>query len=195
MATHLAAPKNVRYLPLLSTHLRKCKVTLILNDLQADVRLLSRKAAVEEIVENLAKLRSLYALERANVAVAINKTLSIFYSPAIFLVKLSVYLLQLRIFGINRTVRYLIYFGIVFQALYGISVIVVLGFDISRCIGMKATLSQFCRTLWKFIIVQAVLNVVTDIYILLLPIGVVWRLQMNRTRRIGVLAVFSTGLL
>lgn len=98
-------------------------------------------------------------------------------------------------FGIDTTVRYLIYFGIAFQALYGSSVIFVQSFDLATCIGIKATSSQFCHTLWKFIIVQAVFNLVTDIYIFLLPIGVVCRLQMNRTKKIGVLAVFSTGML
>lgn len=43
--------------------------------------------------------------------------------------------------------------------------------------------------------VAASLNLVTDVFILILPQRVIWKLQMTRRRRIGVSVVFSVGLL
>lgn len=44
-------------------------------------------------------------------------------------------------------------------------------------------------------IVAASLNLVTDVFILLLPQGVIWKLHMTRRRRVGVSIVFSVGIL
>ena len=41
----------------------------------------------------------------------------------------------------------------------------------------------------------ACVGLVLDIYILLLPIAGVKQLQMSRKRKLGIIAVFSTGLL
>ncbi|OCL09637.1 hypothetical protein AOQ84DRAFT_353935 [Glonium stellatum] len=43
------------------------------------------------------------------------------------------------------------------------------------------------------LIVPSILNIVTDIIILILPISTVWSLQMSRRRKIGVVAVISFG--
>lgn len=44
-----------------------------------------------------------------------------------------------------------------------------------------------------FLIANSVMNVVTDIMILCLPIRYVVRLQMKRTRKLQVLAAFGLG--
>lgn len=38
-------------------------------------------------------------------------------------------------------------------------------------------------------------SLILDLYILVLPISVVWNLHVNLRRRIGVLAIFATGLM
>lgn len=41
----------------------------------------------------------------------------------------------------------------------------------------------------------AVINIISDFSILVLPIGKIWQLQMSQKRKLEVSAVFSTGLL
>ena len=43
--------------------------------------------------------------------------------------------------------------------------------------------------------IQGIFNVVSDFYLLILPIPVVWQLQMPSKRKIGVCAIFMTGIL
>ena len=43
--------------------------------------------------------------------------------------------------------------------------------------------------------IQGVFNVVSDFYLLLLPVPVVWNLQMPLRKKIGILTIFTTGLL
>ena len=49
------------------------------------------------------------------------------------------------------------------------------------------------RTL--ILIVSAAVNVFSDFLILLLPVWAIWHLQMALKRKIGVIAIFATGIL
>jgi hypothetical protein len=44
-------------------------------------------------------------------------------------------------------------------------------------------------------IVQAVTNIVTDLILLILPIPIVWRLQMPVVQKLGLLLIFVVGSL
>jgi hypothetical protein len=44
-------------------------------------------------------------------------------------------------------------------------------------------------------ITMAAFNVTMDIFILLLPQGIIWRLQLSKRRKWGLSAVFAVGLL
>jgi hypothetical protein len=52
-----------------------------------------------------------------------------------------------------------------------------------------------CLDLASILISGAVVNIVSDFSILILPIYSVWQLQLNTARKIGVSSVFATGLL
>lgn len=43
--------------------------------------------------------------------------------------------------------------------------------------------------------VMAAFNVLSDFYLLAIPIPVVWKLQLPLRRKVGVIAVFMTGFL
>ena len=45
------------------------------------------------------------------------------------------------------------------------------------------------------IIVAAIINVVSDLTILMLPMASVWSLQMGTKQKVGVSAVFAAGIL
>lgn len=114
--------------------------------------------------------------------------------------KLSLLFLYLRIFRPNVQLRYFIYFGIVFDVLFYISVMV--GIFI---IYMPRKGESLFDVLYKprdrpiaqssLAIAQSAVNVASDIYILCLPIPGVWQLQAALSKKIGLSAIFMTGIL
>jgi len=46
-----------------------------------------------------------------------------------------------------------------------------------------------------FGVVQGIFNVVSDFYLLVVPLPAVWGLQLPRKKRVEILAIFGTGLL
>ena len=121
--------------------------------------------------------------------------ISLTYGPVIFLAKLSLLLLYHRLFGVNKTMRYLIYFGIAFQAVF---YLINTGFYAAAeaiCISAANLRTRFCLREWIFTIIQGTVNVVTDFYVLILPVAMVSRLQLTPGRKFGVIAIFLTGLL
>lgn len=64
-----------------------------------------------------------------------------------------------------------------------------------KCNGLNALTVPFCRHYsGPIVMLNAVFNVITDFYVLLLPFPLVLKLHLNLSRKIGVLAVFSGGL-
>lgn len=117
---------------------------------------------------------------------------------ALFFSKVSILLLLFRVFSTKRRTRLFIYFGIVWAALIGCTALVVAcalciprgneSFDslpsIERCTHQE---------IWA--VVQGALNVALDLYILYLPIPLVLALQLGLKKKLGVLAIFMTGLM
>ena len=120
------------------------------------------------------------------------------YGPTVFFAKLSLFLLYLRIFSPNRTMRLLIYAGISVNLVYYVATAVgMMAFCLPRH-GESwplALLSQHCHHAITMTYVQGIFNIVSDLFILVLPIPVVWRLQMPQRKKWGVFAIFATGSL
>lgn len=120
------------------------------------------------------------------------------YGPTVFFAKLSLFLLYLRIFSPDRWTRFLIYFGIGFTFVY---YMVTAGILVGLCVPRKgeswplALLSSRCHKALVMTYVQGIFNIVSDFYILLLPLPVIWKLQLPLRKKIGVCAIFMTGLL
>ena len=101
----------------------------------------------------------------------------------------------MRIFKIDRILRFAIYFGIIFQALYYTAVTCVAIGAIVKCDDISANSNRFCINYGKPVVaMNAAVNAATDIYVLLLPLGRVWKLQLSFKRRLGILALFSAGI-
>ena len=104
-------------------------------------------------------------------------------------------LLYLRIFNVDRVLRFFIYFGIIFQALFYSAMTGVAIGSIVECNGPSQLTNQFCINYGKPVVVSnAAVNVATDFYVLLLPITRVVKLQLSSSHRLGLLMVFATGL-
>ena len=119
-------------------------------------------------------------------------------SPATLMAKLSLLFLYLEIFRPNIPLRYCIYFGMTFVSLFYVAIFVAFGvFSIPRR-GQTKLASILSKNVEKDInlgIVQGAVNLATDFYIFCLPIHVVWKLQLPPKKKIGVMAIFMTGLL
>ena len=124
--------------------------------------------------------------------------IEIAYIPTIFITKLSILLLFLRIFvpsGKNRT-YWIIQGVILFNFLFYLANLPV---EIWPCVPRSKlwtpTEPGHCIKNEEVFVAGGTINVVSDFTILLLPIVEVWRLHMSTQRKIGVSAVFATGLL
>ena len=118
--------------------------------------------------------------------------------PVIFFLKTAILLLYLQIFSAHRTIRIIAYVGIVVTAL-------------THWTTVPLELAYGCPTpgtTWTDLLtdgkpakliyygpVQGSLAVIIDICIFVLPLPVLWKLNMTLRKRIALCAVFFTALL
>ncbi|ERF77190.1 hypothetical protein EPUS_06470 [Endocarpon pusillum Z07020] len=120
---------------------------------------------------------------------------TIVYSFTIGFAKLSILLLYLRLFKVDRGLRLAICFGIAVIAMYYTAIGGAAIASIVKCVGFGRRSAGFCDYSAKPVVVMStVMNVVTDFYILALPLPCVMRLKLSLRRRIGVLIVFGCGI-
>ena len=112
-----------------------------------------------------------------------------------FSAKVSILLLYLRIFSISTPLRISIHIGILIMALFcAASVGIGIG-SVVKCVGIAAKTLHYCHNVTGPIqLFNSAFNVVTDIWILILPMPLIWNLQLPHRRKIGFAAVFSAGL-
>lgn len=120
------------------------------------------------------------------------------YGPTVFFAKFTLLMLYHRIFSPDRWTRLFIYFGIgVIFIVYTVTASMFLGL----CVPRKgeswalALLSSRCRATIVIAYIQGIFNIVSDFYVLVLPLPVLWKLQLPLRKKVGVSAVFITGLL
>ena len=119
------------------------------------------------------------------------------YGPVIFAVKASLFLLFYGIFGRLRWMRLSIFAGLVVTGVWYLSNVVVFAVLCSPRPGesyLEAAYSPICQKAETYGLVNSVFNIVSDFYLLILPIPAVLGLQMPTKKKLGVLAVFGTGL-
>ncbi|MCJ1466364.1 hypothetical protein MMC07_004983 [Pseudocyphellaria aurata] len=122
------------------------------------------------------------------------------YLPLVWLVKLSLFLLLLQIFNGLRWMRYFVYFGVTLTGLFYLSVSIVLIVLCAPRDGQSQTsyplalASRRCEPSKAISYSVGIFNVVTDFYLLILPLPAVWSLQLPIRKKIGVSAIFLTGL-
>ncbi|KAL9069708.1 MAG: hypothetical protein Q9157_006058 [Trypethelium eluteriae] len=124
------------------------------------------------------------------------------YAASAFFVKLSLFLLYLRLFKVNRATRYSIYIGIVLCAIFysitltvntTLSVPSPSHYTILEAWGLQAEKSSV--TMLQLAVSQSVFGTVSDIYLFVIPIQLIVKLNMTLQRKIGILTIFATGLL
>lgn len=118
------------------------------------------------------------------------------YMPLITFIKVSILLFFLRIFSANKTVRWGAWGGIIIISL---AYLVLFFRTVFICQPIQKAWSPatpgHCVKRGVIPYTAGGINVISDIYILLLPIPCIYGLNLKRSRKWKVMAVFSVGLL
>ncbi|KAL8913539.1 MAG: hypothetical protein Q9172_007261 [Xanthocarpia lactea] len=119
------------------------------------------------------------------------------YGPVIFLVKLALFLLYLHLFGRLRWLKWLVWFGILFTGMFYIPAVFI---PFTLCAPTKGetwlerSMTPKCRNgAQDYGVAHGAINVLSDFYILIIPIPAVLSLKMPMEKKIGVIAIFMTG--
>lgn len=118
--------------------------------------------------------------------------------PSYFFAKASLFLLYYRIFTLKKLMRVMIICGLVFAfVVYFVVMVPVVGTLCAPHIGHKWNFLVLlsCRKTLTYGVVLAVSNLILDLFILILPIPAIVQMQLPKNKKMGVLAIFMTGLL
>lgn len=110
--------------------------------------------------------------------------------------KLSILLLYLKLLAPGMKLRWAVYGILAFIATYTVAL------ELTLLFGCHPILKLYHHYLkgscWINLIAhaltQGVLNIVSDILVLIVPIPMVWSLQMSTKHKAGVVGIFATGL-
>lgn len=114
---------------------------------------------------------------------------------SILFVKLSILLLFLRIFNPPGTSKNKLYWWTVgtawFNVLYAIALVLVV---LLQCVGKTGPSSQ-CINDFLLLVLSSVINVISDIVMLVIPIYGIWGLHMQSRQKLGMSIIFAVGLM
>ena len=123
-------------------------------------------------------------------------TVEMLIGPTVFFAKTSIFLLYLNIFRVNPP-KSAIYFKMALNfAIYWPNT-AINSYHNAPHVGEKwdvITISERTRKPISFSIVQGVMTVVLDFYILMLPLPNLYSLNLRRSKKIQVMLVFETAL-
>lgn len=120
----------------------------------------------------------------------------VFSVCSLFLSKLSLFLLYRKLFSVKRYMRILINVGIVFAFATYMTVIPLGTYYCTPRKGQTWISPEIkCGKALPYTIASGATNIIVDLYLLCLPIPIVWRLNLSRKRKAGVLSVFMVGII
>ncbi|KAI1335894.1 hypothetical protein F5Y15DRAFT_396094 [Xylariaceae sp. FL0016] len=117
------------------------------------------------------------------------------YFPLILSIKLCILFGYLRIFKIDRLTKWAIWFG---TTACGIFYIVTFFVDLFRCKPIAAawnpSIEGTCMSYAAFPWATGIFNMISDFYILLVPLPPILKLNMPLAQRIRIVSIFSLGV-
>lgn len=119
------------------------------------------------------------------------------WAAAIPLIKISILLLYVRIFGRLRYFRILGWGLGIFTAAWGIMVILVCSLQ-CRPLAYnwdKSIEGGTCINSWIFFVTGSSINTATDLVLLILPLPAVWGLSLGNFQRVSLTGIFLLGSL
>lgn len=125
--------------------------------------------------------------------------IDLLYGPIAFCAKLSLFLLYYRLFARHRWMRNLVYLGIASVGVMYMASMIVYGYLCLPRRGqswIEAGFSSRCHKQFIMIgYVRGPFNLLSDLYLLLLPLPAIWQLHMPLRKKIGIAGIFFTGSL
>ena len=115
-----------------------------------------------------------------------------FYALDVTVIKLSILLLYLRLFKIDKELRMLCYGMMAFVVAWAIAVVFTLIFQCHPIAAAwnKTIPGAVCFNIPDYIIGSGVPNILADVVIIGIPIPLLWKLQISKIRRLGIIALF-----
>lgn len=117
-------------------------------------------------------------------------------TPALGLIKTSLFIQYYQLFNVRRYVRLSVYIGATLSAVFYIVVTIVAFVLTSPWPGQSAIknmLSWHYLKFAEFSVPTGVIGMLVDWILLILPIPAIWQLHLTMTKKIGVLLIFLTG--
>ena len=113
------------------------------------------------------------------------------YGPAIWFVKLTVFILYIEIFGRIRWLKICAYLGAIVTGLMYFSSLIVFLLFCSPFVTRWS--SRKCLSVSPFLVSVGIVNFTSDLYLMILPLPAVWKLQLPMKKKIGISVIFLTG--
>lgn len=111
-------------------------------------------------------------------------------------IKLTLLFFYYRIFSPQTTVKYFIIGGIVFVACINTALFFATVFECSPvALLWDSSLSGHCINSEVLPYISGAVSSATDIFVLILPIRLLWSLNLNYARKVRLIAVFGLGIL
>jgi hypothetical protein len=118
------------------------------------------------------------------------------YLPTVMVIKVTFFLFFERVFSPNKTMKWLIRGGIFAVVAFYIAIFFRSVFLCKPvALAWNPTLTGSCLKLEVTPYTTAVFNIISDIYILLLPMPLIWNLNLKTQRKMRLIAVFGMGIL
>ena len=115
---------------------------------------------------------------------------------AIYWAKLTIVLLLLRIFDVNDKFRRVAWILITTWTIYSVIGVLLVVFECSPVRkAWEPLLPGRCIDIIHVGVASGIVNIIYDVILLILPIPMVWRLQLAKKMKIAVICIFMTGSL
>lgn len=119
------------------------------------------------------------------------------YLVGIMFAKLSILVLYVKVFHIRRRFRFLCYVMMAFVVVNCVVFFFIYAFDCKPVYyTWHFSVDHFdCIEITQINVAIGAINIFTDLIIMIMPLPLVWQLQLAKTQKAGLLVVFSTGAL
>ena len=118
------------------------------------------------------------------------------YLPTVTLIKITFLLFFMRIFTLDKRMKLFAWFGIIACVAFYVAIFFR---SLFLCQPMKRawnpTVPGKCLQLEITPYTSAIFNIISDLYIIALPLPTIWSLNLKTERKLRLTAVFSMGLL
>ncbi len=119
---------------------------------------------------------------------------SLVYLVTLWLYKFTILLLYLRLFGVDNKFKYCTWAVMLFVFGYLFTNILTMIFGCTPIDKYwKAEMSGHCIDQKKADFAYGSMNFISDLFIFVLPLPMVWHLQLSRREKLGVTLVFLSG--